>query len=152
MFENIVFPLHQKLRSTIKRCTLVISSSVSLCGTSVPDPWHFGTDPDPDPDPRIHTSEERIPLRIWALDPTIFVRDFQDINQKNCFLLFTFWRYICSILHRQKVKKQSENSRNQSFFLSERFSCLWECLTAGWAGWVTEALNCPWGSSLSSSY
>ncbi len=55
--------------------------------SSVPDPWHFGTDPDPctwftDPD----------------LDPALFVSDFQNDSKKYAFFFFvlfiTFCRYI----------------------------------------------------------
>ncbi len=45
------------------------------------DPWHFGTNPDPTP------------------DPAVFVSDLQDGNYRLiCFLISTFWRYICIIL------------------------------------------------------
>jgi hypothetical protein len=59
-----------------------------------------------------------------------------------CFLLFegTFVSFFTD-------KKSKSNHKTVEikgfFFLCERFSCLWECWTAGWAGWATEALNCP---------
>ncbi len=40
--------------------------------TSVPDQWHFGTDPDPDP------ASDPFP----TLDPALFVSDFQDAVKK----------------------------------------------------------------------
>ncbi len=45
------------------RLTFVVIYTEGKCQvTSVPDPWHFGTDPDADP--RIRTSDLRIRLRI----------------------------------------------------------------------------------------
>jgi hypothetical protein len=58
---------------------------------------------------------------LWLMDPdpAIFVSDLQDVNKINFFFLslwlITFWRYIYIIFHRQKVKKKSQNSRNQCF-------------------------------------
>ncbi len=59
---------------------------------------------------------------LWLMDPVpdpAVVIDLQDANKKlikkKVFLLITFWRYIYIILKRWKVKKKSQNSRNQVF-------------------------------------
>jgi hypothetical protein len=60
---------------------------------------------------------------LWLKDPDsiIFVIEHQEANKKKfykVFLLITFWRYIYIIFQRYKVQKQSQNSRNQGFFLT----------------------------------
>jgi hypothetical protein len=42
--------------------------------------------------------------QITDPDPALFVSDLQDV-----FLLITFCRYICIILHRQKVIEKSQD-------------------------------------------
>ncbi len=53
-----------------------------------------------------------------APDPALFVSDLKVANRK--FFAITFWRYICIILHREKVEK-SQNSRNEGF---SQYFCL----------------------------
>jgi hypothetical protein len=51
-------------------------------------------------------------------DPTIFVIDLQDANKKllkKKIMFITFWKCIFILFQRQKVKKTSQNSRNQGF-------------------------------------
>ncbi len=63
------------------------------------DPWHFGTDPDPS----INTTDIRS-------GSCIFCQRLTRCQQKISF-------------HRYKVKKRSQNSRNQGYFNS--FACWW---------------------------
>ncbi len=75
------------------------------CGSGSADPCLGQMDPDPDADP----------------DPSIFIIDLQDANKKLFFLL-SFSAYYCLkvILHhfsKIKVKKKSQNSKNQGFLI-----------------------------------
>ncbi len=57
---------------------------------------------------------------LWLMDPdqdsdpAIFVIHKKKILLSFC-LIPTFWRYIYIIFQRQKVKKKSQNSKNQGF-------------------------------------
>ncbi len=59
--------------------------------------------------------------RRWLpdLDPSFFVSSQQDACKKlvffKVFLLITFWRYISISFLKYKIKKKSQNSRNQVF-------------------------------------
>jgi hypothetical protein len=48
-----------------------------------------------------------------------FINDLQDANKKliflKVFLYITFLRYLCILFKNKKVKKMSQNSRNQGF-------------------------------------
>ncbi len=83
---------------------------------SVADSWHYGMDLDLDT--RIHTYASLMDSDLDS-DPDIFVIDLLEDNKKQIFckvfLLITFWRYIYIIFQRYKVKKKSQNSRNQGF-------------------------------------
>ncbi len=52
-------------------------------------------------------------------DPSIFIIDFQDANKKLIFLksfpAYYILKYLYIIFQRLKVKKKSQNSRNQGF-------------------------------------
>ncbi len=58
---------------------------------------------------------------LWLMDPdpSIFIIDLQDATKnyfkKRFFLHITFWRYFYIILQKLRVKKKSQNSRNQCF-------------------------------------
>ncbi len=52
------------------------------------------------------------------MDPAIFITDWRQQKTNfifKSFLLITFWRYIYIDFQRKKVKKKSQNIRNQSF-------------------------------------
>ena len=57
-------------------------NKISIYGTRLTDPLHFGMDLDPDTDPQIHASNKWIRIQIWLF----FVIDLQDANQKIFFL------------------------------------------------------------------
>ncbi len=84
--------------------------------TSVANPWHFVVDPDLDP--RIHASDEwiRIRIGIWMRIriPLFSSLTFKMLtkNKKN-FRDITFWRCFYIFFQRWKVKKKSQNRRNQ---------------------------------------
>ncbi len=73
--------------------------------TSVADPWHFGVDPDPDSDP----GSGSFYFRHW---PSRCQQRTNFLTQ--VFLLMTFWSYIY-IIFKDKIHKESQNSRNQGF-------------------------------------
>ncbi len=71
--------------------------------TSVPDPWHFGTDPDSQI--RIFDQKIRIRIRILLFSSVTFKMPTKNNLFLQVFMLIPFWRYIYIILQRQKVKK-----------------------------------------------
>ncbi len=80
-------------------------SSIKLI--SVPDPWHFSTDPDT----LICTSN-----RSRSVCGSCSFRQWPSKHKKKkipTFMLINFWRDIYIILQRQKVLKKSQNSRNK---------------------------------------
>ncbi len=56
---------------------------------------------------------------LWLTDPdpvpAVFVSDLPEAKKIISFLFITFWRYIFIILHRKKVMRKSQDSRNQRF-------------------------------------
>ncbi len=75
---------------------------ILVYGSGSADPCLWLMDPDSDPDPA-----------SYVID---LLRRQQKLIYKKVFLLITFWRYIYIIFQREKVKKKSQNSRNQVFF------------------------------------
>ncbi len=59
-----------------------------FCGTSVVDPWHFGTEPDP----RIRTTDLWIRIRILLFSSVAFKMPTKKLVFFLGFLLMTFWR------------------------------------------------------------
>jgi hypothetical protein len=73
--------------------------SVTIFGfplSSVPDPWHFGTDPDP----RLSISD----YRIRNPDPALFVGD----EASRCFKLFDFYFLNVHLHHFSHIKSYKE--------------------------------------------
>ncbi len=93
---------------------LILPSWWNVRHKSVQDPWNFGTDPDP----RIHSSDEWIRMRFRILL-------FLSLNFKTSkFSAYYFEGTLKVHLHhfsKIKVRKKSQNSRNQCF---SRYFCL----------------------------
>ncbi len=75
--------------------------------TSVPNPWHFGTDSDP----WIRTSDKRMQLKILLFFSSVTIK----MPTKNKFFRLLLFEGTFLSFFTATVIKKSQNSRNQGF-------------------------------------
>ncbi len=65
-------------------------NKISIYGTRLIDPLHFGMDLDPDTDPRIHASNKWIRIQIWLFSSLTFKTPAKKYFFCKVFLHITF--------------------------------------------------------------
>ncbi len=119
LFRMGILTFNKKCLKKLKNFTLLHWIKQYQYLSSVPDQWHFGTDPDP----LIRTFDERIKIRILLLSSVTFKTNFFCCSSFNA---YSFLKVPVYSYHSSEIKNQKDVTKQKKIKVFLLFCFLME--------------------------